>query len=127
MKNLSIYAVVITCMFAVAGGAHAAGDAAKGKRGFNKCKACHSLKAGKKKVGPSLYGVFGAKAAMVKGFRYSKGMKKSGIVWDEASLDKFLKKPRKFVKGTKMAFPGVKKKKDRANVIAYLKKAAKKK
>ena len=94
MKNLSIHAVVITCMFALAGGAQAQGNAASGKRVFSKCKACHSLKAGKKKVGPSLYGVFGAKAAMVKGFRYSKGMKKSGIVCDEASLVQFLKKPR---------------------------------
>jgi len=127
MKHLSVLAIVIACIFAVSGGAQAAGNVKAGKKVFKKCKACHSLKAGKKKVGPSLYGLMGAKAGAVSKFRYSKGMKKANIIWNEETLDKYLKKPRKFVKGTKMSFPGLKKKKDRDNVIAYLKEATAKK
>ena len=102
-----------------------ASDADKGKKVYNKCKACHALKAGKKKVGPSLHGIMGKEAAKMKGFKYSKAMKKSGVTWDEATLDKFLTKPKKFMKGTKMSFAGLKKEADRANVIAYIMEAAK--
>jgi cytochrome c len=115
---------VLGCALALASGTMAA-DAAKGKKVFNKCKACHSLKAGKKKIGPDLAKLFGRKAGTVKKFRYSKALKKSGVVWDEKSLDAFLAKPRKFVKGTKMSFPGLKKKADRDNLIAFLKEATK--
>ncbi len=98
-----------------------AADLKAGKKIFKKCKICHSLKAGKKKVGPSLSGVLGKKAAQVKGFKYSKAMKKADITWDDATLDAYLTKPKKFLKGTKMAFVGLKKKKDRDNVVAYIK------
>ncbi len=104
----------------------AAGDAAKGKKVFAKCKACHSVKKGKNKIGPSLYGLFGRKAGTAKGFkRFSSGMKKSGVVWDETTLDKFLAKPRSFIKGNRMPFAGLKKKSQRDDLIAYLKKATK--
>ncbi len=105
--------------------ARAEGDAAKGEKIFKKCKACHSLEAGKKKVGPSLAGLFGRTAGMVDGFKYSKAMKGSGIVWDEATLEEFLTKPKAFVPKTRMAFPGLKKEQDRADVIAYLMEATK--
>lgn len=124
MKKPGLYAIVLGCALALASGAVAA-DAAKGKKVFNKCKACHSLKAGKKKIGPDLAKLFGRKAGAVKGYRYSKAMKKSGITWDEKSLDKYLTKPRKFLKGTKMMFPGLKKKADRDNLIAFLKESTK--
>ena len=90
-------------------GALAEGDAAKGEKVFKKCKTCHSLEAGKKKVGPSLAGVFERTAGTLEGFKFSQAMKDSGIVWNEETLDKYLTKPRKFLKGTKMAFPGLKK------------------
>jgi cytochrome c len=118
MKFLAILGVSL--MMALSGGAASAADAGKGAKVFKKCKACHALKAGKKKVGPSLHAIFGKEAAKMKGFKYSKAMKKSGAVWDEATLDAFLTKPKKFMKGTKMAFAGLKKKKDRDNIIAYL-------
>lgn len=106
------------------GSALAAGNAKKGKKVFNKCKACHSLKEGKNKIGPSLYGIIGSKAATVEGYKYSKAMKASGLTWDEKTLSEFLTKPKKYVKGTKMPFSGLKKEKQRNDLIAYLKEAA---
>ena len=101
----------------------AEGDPAKGEKVYRKCKACHSLEAGQNKVGPSLAGVFGREAGMVEDFKYSDAMKESGIVWDEATLDSFLAKPKEVVPKTRMAFPGLKKEQDRLDVIAYLKEA----
>ena len=103
-------------------GSAEAGDAKKGAKIFKKCKACHTIKeGGKNKVGPNLYGIVGQKAAQVKGYKYSKAMKASDVTWDEATLDKFLTKPKKMMKKTKMAFSGLKKEKQRADLIAYLK------
>ena len=124
MKKLTILAAVFAALALSAGNASAA-DAAKGKKVYNKCKACHALKAGKNKVGPTLHGVFGRKAAAVPGFKYSKAMKASGVTWDEESLRAYLKKPRKFIKGTRMAFAGIKKEKQMDNLVAYLKEATK--
>lgn len=122
MRKEKFVAVALAAAMALASGsAMAAGDAAKGKKVFKKCAACHSTKAGKKKVGPSMFGIVGAKAGAVKGYKYSKAMKSSGLTWDEATLDKFLKKPRKLIKKTKMGFPGLKKDAQRADLIAYLK------
>ena len=101
----------------------AEGDAAKGEKIYKKCKACHSLEAGTKKVGPSLAGLFGRTAGTVEGFKYSTAMKDSGIVWDEETLDGFLTKPKDVVPKTRMAFPGFKKEQDRMDLIAYLKEA----
>lgn len=105
-----------------AGGAMA-GDAAKGEKVFAKCKACHTVeKGGKNKIGPNLYGVVGKKAGAVEGFKYSSAMLASGLTWDEATLDKYLTKPKELVPGTKMVFPGLRKAEERAGMIAYLKK-----
>ncbi len=101
-------------------------DAAKGQKVFAKCKACHALTKGKNKIGPSLYGMFGRKAGTAPGFkRFSPAIKKSGIVWNAETLDKYLAKPRAFIKGNRMPFAGLKKKADRDNLIAYLETATK--
>ncbi|TPE63736.1 cytochrome c family protein [Sandaracinobacter neustonicus] len=97
------------------------GDAAAGKTVFIQCQACHSLKPGENRVGPSLHGVIGATAGHVVDFRYSDANKGSGIVWTEDKLFDYLKNPRAMVPGTTMAFAGIQDPQKRANLIAYLK------
>ena len=122
MKATKLMALSATIALALsATTAQAAGDAAKGEKVFNKCKACHTAEQdGKHKIGPNLFGIVGSEAAKKDGYKYSKAMAESGLTWDVATLDEYLKKPRKYVKGTKMSFAGLKKDKDRADVIAYL-------
>ena len=98
-----------------------AGDAAAGEKVFKKCKACHYVDREKNKSGPHLVNIVGRAAGAVEGFKYSKAMAGSGLVWDEKTLNGFLAKPKKYLKGTKMSFSGLKKESDIANVIAYLK------
>ena len=98
------------------------GDAAAGKKVFRKCKACHVVNAEKNRVGPHLVGVVGRDVAMVDGFKYSKAMTEwgDGKAWTPENLAAFLAKPKGLIKGTKMAFAGLKKEADVENVIAYL-------
>jgi len=123
---LSIVAFATAAAFAgsaLAQGDLPEGDAADGEKVFNKCKACHTTEEGSNRVGPSLYNIIGATPGTVEGFRYSKAMEAFGDdhVWDEETLNSYLEKPRDVVQGTKMAFAGLKKPEDRADVIAYLK------
>lgn len=97
-----------------------AGDVKAGKKVFRKCKACHKLEEGKNGAGPHLVGIFGRTAGAVEGFKYSKAMAGSGIVWDTETMTAFLAKPKKYLKGTKMAFGGLRKPEDIENVLAYL-------
>lgn len=115
--------MTFTAAAALAGPALAEGDAAAGEKVFNKCKACHTVEEGKNRVGPSLYNVIGRAPASVEGFNYSKAMAEfaAGHVWDDETLSAYLEAPKDVVKGTKMAFVGLKKPEDRADVIAYLK------
>ena len=99
-----------------------AGDIKAGEKVFKKCKACHVVDKEKNKTGPYLVNIMGRTAGSLESYKkYSKAMKESGIVWNEETLDGYLEKPKKYIKGTKMAFGGLKKEKDRKNVIAYLK------
>ncbi len=100
-----------------------AADVAKGEKLYKKCKACHALEAGKKKIGPSLHGVFGRTSGTLEGFKYSKAMKAAAIVWDEETIGAYLASPKKYIPKNRMAFPGMKKEKDRVDLIAYLKEA----
>ena len=127
MKKIALAAVLAA--FLPMAVAHAEGDPAKGEKVFHKCKACHFADKKKNKVGPYLLGVVGRKVASVEGFHYSEGMKKRAPeigTWTEENLDKYLTNPKKFVPHNKMAFAGLKKAEDRANVIAYLKSLAEK-
>lgn len=122
----TIGAIILSLAVVLASGAASAGgDAKKGKRVFNKCKACHTLDEGKNRIGPSLHGLMGRTAGEAPKFKYSSAMKKAKVVWDEKNLDAYLTKPKKFMPGTKMAFPGLRKQADRDNLIAYLKEATK--
>jgi cytochrome c len=119
MKNY-VFAAVAAAGFMMAAPA-IAGDAAAGEKVFRKCKACHYVDQEKNKTGPHLVNIIGRKAGAVEGYKYSKAMAGSDLVWDEATLAGFLAKPKSYLKGTKMAFAGLKKDSDIADVIAYLK------
>jgi cytochrome c len=98
-------------------------DFDRGAKIFKKCASCHTAGKGEgAKVGPNLYGVVGRKRATFAGFAYSEAMKTKGGNWDVESISTFITKPRDFVPGTKMAFPGLKKPQDRADVILFLQK-----
>lgn len=121
MFKIRALGLAMAFLIGMSGAAMAAGDADKGAKVFKKCKACHTLKeGGKNKVGPNLFGIFGRQAGTLEGYKFSKAMKGSDVVWDEATLDQFITKPKKFIKKTKMGFRGLKKENQRADLIAYL-------
>ena len=120
MRLVKSVAGVLFAGVIAAGATHAANQ--DGEKLFKKyCNACHTVEEGKNKIGPSLAGVVGRKAGSVPGFKYSDANKKSGVVWDEAELGKYLTDPRKEMPGTKMIFAGIKKEDERQAVIEYLK------
>jgi cytochrome c len=117
MMRFFVFAAAML-MFAVPARAQ---DAAAGDQVFkSQCSICHSSRAGKNMVGPSLFGVVGRPAGSVADFHYSDGNKSSGMTWDQATLDRFLTAPRTTIPGTKMAFAGVKNEQQRRDLIAYL-------
>ena len=101
----------------------AMGDLTTGEKVFKKCAACHSIvKGGKNNIGPALYNVVGRKIGKVNDYKYSKALSEYGKEWTFEELNGYLIKPAKWIKGTKMAFAGLRKEKDRASVILYLNK-----
>ena len=114
----------IAVFLLAAGPAQADGDAAKGEQVFKKCMACHTASDKTNKVGPHLVGIVGRPVASVEGYSYSEDMKAhgaTGAVWDEAALMAYLENPKAVVAKTKMAFAGLKKEDERADLIAFLK------
>jgi cytochrome c len=116
------FAALIGCLsFAVGNGSSAAGDPKRGAQVFQACLACHSVQGGEHMTGPSLAHIWSRKAGTVEKFlRYSDALKNSDLVWNEATLDKWLRDPAQLVPDTSMTFPGLKGSKDRQDVIAYL-------
>ncbi len=122
MKTAKLLSIIASGAFLLsATSAFADGDFEKGKKVAKKCAACHTLnEGGKNRLGPNLFGILNRKAGTVEGFKYSKAMKNSDIVWDHNTLNEFIAKPKKVVKGTKMSFRGIKKAGKRADLMAYL-------
>jgi cytochrome c len=95
-------------------------DAAAGEQVFAACRTCHVFDEGVNRVGPSLHKIVGRKSGSVAGFNYSNANKNSSITWTPQVLFEYLKDPKAYVPGTKMAYPGVKDDQKRANLVAYL-------
>ena len=99
----------------------ALGDVSHGEKVFKKCSACHSInKGGENKIGPGLYSVLGRQVGGVADYKYSKALLEYGKTWTFEEMNGFLRKPASYIKGTKMAFAGLRKEKDRSSVILYL-------
>ncbi|HEX6979935.1 MAG TPA: cytochrome c family protein [Alphaproteobacteria bacterium] len=97
-----------------------AGDPARGQTLWRKCASCHTLDADRRnKAGPSLYGVFGRVAGSVPNYRYSEALKSSGVIWNEQTLDAYLKDTQSYLPGTKM-YGGLTQDQDRADLLAFL-------
>lgn len=123
-------------LLAAAAAPAAAGDPAKGKKVFNKCRACHKLTAGRKAVGPTLSGFLGRRAGALEGFKFSKDMRAAGangLVWTEEAFLTYMADPKTFIGSfvgrkrarTRMAFNGLKKARDREDLLAFLREATK--
>ena len=122
--NATLAGALTATLVLAAGSALAEGNEARGERLFNQqCKACHTLdQGGHNLVGPNLHGLFGRKAGSAN-YQYSDAMKKSGIVWDEATLAGYLKDPKGKVPGTKMTYIGLRQEQQQQDMITFLEKA----
>ena len=97
------------------------GDLAHGEKVFKKCSACHMIASdGKNMIGPNLWSVIGRTAGSVSDYKYSKAMVAYAKQWSFEEMNSYLIKPQAYVKGTKMAFAGLRKEKDRASVILFM-------
>lgn len=117
-RRALLTAVLAWC---TAGPAGAAPDAQRGEQIYTRCLACHALDYDR--VGPRHCGLFGRRAGSIPGFEYSSAMKKSKIIWNEKTLARFLTKPLKMIPGSTMTYDGIPDRQERADLIAYLKRA----
>jgi cytochrome c len=124
-KESAPAAVMVALDVKDATGAQMSGDVTNGERIFRQCASCHTIEAGVNRVGPSLHAIVGRVAGTVPGFRYSDANKTSGITWTEQEMFAYLENPRAKIPGTTMAFVGIRKPQDRADVIAYLQEKSK--
>ena len=103
-----------------------AADADRGAKIFKKCVSCHALGKGAeevKRIGPHLNGIFGRRAGVIAGYKYSKAMRRAsadGLVWDTAALDIYIENPKNLVSRTRMNFAGIAAEDERADLLAYL-------
>lgn len=119
MIMIRLLSIASLCAF-LAAPVLAEGDVKSGKKLFKKCKACHTVKEGKNKAGPSLYKIVDAPIGANADFKYSKALTGTDQVWDVETLTAFLTKPKEAFPGNKMSFPGLKKQSDIDDLIAYL-------
>lgn len=122
MRRLTVG--IFAGVLALSSGAALAQDAEKGKKVFNKCKTCHVVDEEKNKIGPYLKGVIGRPAGSVEGFKYSDAMKSSGITWTTETIAAYVADPKGYVPGNRMAFVGLKKEQEIADLIVYLEQAS---
>jgi cytochrome c2 len=124
LHRIAMTILTLPCALSLLAQPLSAGDTERGKKVFRKCAACHAVGSkAKNRVGPKLNGIVGRKAGTVKGFKYSKANTKAGedgLVWTEDVLLEYLENPRAAMPGTKMVFAGLKKQKDREDLVAYL-------
>jgi len=123
MIKMIARAAAVFAAIGAAGAAQAEGDAANGEKVFRRCAACHVVDKEQNRVGPYLKGVYGREVGGVDSYKYSDAMLEwgEGKVWNDETLAEYLEAPMQVVKGTKMAYPGLKKDDELADVIAYLK------
>lgn len=121
MKRLFIIALLGCMAWRLAWAGESGGDAKRGAEIYDRCIACHSLT--RNRTGPKHCGLFGRTAGTLAGYRYSPAMRDSRIVWTEETLDTFLENPRAAVPRTKMGYAGIKDAQERADLIAYLRRA----
>jgi cytochrome c len=118
---MRLLAALLALLLGSAPALAADGNPERGEEIYTRCMACHAL--AQNRVGPRHCGLFGRKAGTASKYQYSAAMKKYGVIWNEQTLDHFLENPLKAVPGTKMGYAGVKDPQERADLIAYLKKA----
>lgn len=121
MRKLLLSAVVVAGALS---GTHAFAEDL-GKKSFEACVACHSMKAGENGTGPSLHNLIGRTAGTAEGFRFSGPMKRSGIIWNQETLTTFLRNPQEAVPGTRMPFSGMTDEKELKALVKYIETASK--
>jgi len=121
MNNRALSLLIAAGIALSVGTARADDDVKAGEAVFKRtCAVCHTVEAGKNKIGPSLFAVVGRKSGSIEGFKYSDAMKKADVAWSNDTLDRYLADPKGFVPGNRMTYAGLKKEADRKAVIDYL-------